>query len=57
MARRYGNKTQVQRKWKKISNMTVSQLNDFKSYLEDQNQTLSKVYDHVVTRLNVKSWV
>jgi len=54
MARRYGNKVKIERKWKKISNMNVQELNTFKEFLEDDNQFLSKVYSDVITRLSLK---
>ena len=55
MGRRYGNKEKMERKWKKISRMSVTDLVVFKDYLTDQKQQASKVYQDVVNRLNTKS--
>jgi len=54
MARRYGQKTKTQRTWKKISNMNLDELNTFRSHLEKNDQKLSKVYGHVIERIQTK---
>jgi hypothetical protein len=55
MARRYGQKTTTNRTWKKISRMTLDELNEFRSHLEKNNQKFSKVYDNVSKRIKTKS--
>jgi hypothetical protein len=52
MARRYGAKVKTERKWKKITRMNLTDLNTFKNHLEDNNEFTSKVYEHVITRIN-----
>ena len=52
MARRYGNKNKVDRKWKKITNMNKDELLAFKKSLENDNQFTSDVYQVVKTHLS-----
>jgi hypothetical protein len=54
MARRYGQKTKTERTWKKISRMNLDELNEFRSHLEKNGQKLSKVYSHVIERIQTK---
>jgi hypothetical protein len=51
MARRYGTKTKTARTWKKIALMNTQELEGFKAHLEKHNQLQSKVYSHVLARL------
>jgi trans-2-enoyl-CoA reductase len=45
-------RVKVERKWKKISNMNLNELNEFKKHLEENNQLQSKVYFAVLTRID-----
>jgi hypothetical protein len=45
-------KVKTTRKWKKIANMNLNELNEFKNNLEKNNQFQSKVYSDVLARIN-----
>ena len=56
MANRYGNKVKTERKWKKLSRMTMEDLGKFEKHLRENDQELSAVYRHVCSRiLNYKT--
>jgi len=54
MARRYGEKVKTVRTWKKITRMSIDELNVFKEHLEKYHQFTSDVYSFVIKRLDVK---
>jgi len=56
MARRYGQKSTIQRKWKKISRMNLKELDKFRVHLEKNKAQFSKVYDFVMKRTEYLEW-